>query len=210
MELDLTGIQKLAAEQGIDPETLDDALAEALRLAYLKTPHAAKHARVELDERSGNFTVWAADEIPVEPTEDNPYPVPKLGEEYDDTPRDFGRLAAATARQVITQLFRRAEDEKVFGAFSGQKGKLITGIIQQDASDPSNVHVAMGDVEAILPRREQVPGERYRHGERIRVYVVNVARASRARKSWCPAPTRSWSASCSSAKCRNWSPVPCP
>ena len=161
MELDLTGIHKLAAEQGIDPETLDDALAEALRLAYLKTPHAAKHARVELDERSGNFTVWAADEIPVEPTEDNPYPVPKLGEEYDDTPRDFGRLAAATARQVITQLFRRAEDEKVFGAFSGQKGKLITGIIQQDA---------------ILPRREQVPGERYRHGERIRVYVVNVAR----------------------------------
>ena len=172
MELDLTGIHKLAAEQGIDPETLDDALAEALRLAYLKTPHAAKHARVELDERSGNFTVWAADEIPVEPTEDNPYPVPKLGEEYDDTPRDFGRLAAATARQVITQLFRRAEDEKVFGAFSGQKGKLITGIIQQDASDPSNVHVAMGDVEAILPRREQVPGERYRHGERIRVYGV--------------------------------------
>ena len=176
MELDLTGIHKLAAEQGIDPGTLDDALAEALRLAYLKTPHAARHARVELDERSGNFTVWAADEIPVEPTEDNPYPVPKLGEEYDDTPRDFGRLAAATARQVITQLFRRAEDEKVFGAFSGQKGKLITGIIQQDASDPSNVHVAMGDVEAILPRREQVPGERYRHGERIRVYVVNVAR----------------------------------
>jgi len=57
MELDLTGIHKLAAEQGIDPETLDDALAEALRLAYLKTPHAAKHARVELDERSGNFTV---------------------------------------------------------------------------------------------------------------------------------------------------------
>lgn len=176
MELDLTGIHKLAAEQGIDPGTLDDALAEALRLAYLKTPHAAKHARVELDERSGNFTVWAADEIPVEPTEDDPHPAPKLGEEYDDTPRDFGRLAAATARQVITQLFRRAEDEKIFGAFSGQKGKLITGIIQQDASDPSNVHVAMGDVEAILPRREQVPGERYRHGERIRVYVVNVAR----------------------------------
>ena len=77
---------------------------------------------------------------------------------------------------MISQLFRKAEDDKVFGAFSGQKGKLITGIIQQDASDPSNVHVAMGDVEAILPRREQVPGERYRHGERIRVYVVNVAR----------------------------------
>ena len=179
MELDLTGMHKLAAEQGIEPETLDEALAEALRLAYLKTPHAAKHARVELDERSGSFTVWAADEIPVEPTEDDPHPAPKLGEEYDDTPHDFGRLAAATARQVITQLFRKAEDEKIFGAFSGQKGKLITGIVQQDASDSSNVHVAMGDVEALLPRREQVPGERYRHGERIRVYVVNVARGIR-------------------------------
>ncbi|OZG61157.1 transcription termination factor NusA [Bifidobacterium myosotis] len=179
MELDLTGMHKLAAEQGIDPGTLDEALAEALRLAYLKTPHAAKHARVELDERAGTFTIWAADEIPVEPTEDNPHPAPRLGEEYDDTPHDFGRLAAATARQVITQLFRKVEDEKIFGAFSGQKGKLVTGIVQQDASDPSNVHVAMGDVEAILPRREQVPGERYRHGERIRVYVVNVARGVR-------------------------------
>ena len=176
MELDLAGMHQLAIEQGIDLEQLDAALEEALRLAYLKTPHAAKHARVELDTRAGTFTVWARKEIPVEPTEDDPHPAPELGEEYDDTPRNFVRLAAATARQVIGQLFRKAEDDKVFGAFSGQKGKLVTGIVQQDASDPTNVHVAIGDVEAILPRREQVPGERYRHGERLRVYVVNVAR----------------------------------
>lgn len=176
MELDLTGMHKLAAEQGIESETLDNALSEALRLAYLKTPNAAKHARVELDERAGTFTVWAADEIPVEPTEDDPHPAPQLGEEYDDTPKDFGRMAASTARQVISQLFRKAEDEKVFGAFSGQKGKLITGVIQQDSSDSSNIHVAVGDVEALLPRREQVPGEKYRHGERIRVYVTTVNR----------------------------------
>ena len=132
MELDLAGMHQLAAGQGIDPETLDAALSEALRLAYLKTPHAAKHARVELDPRAGSFTVWAQDEIPGEPTEDDPHPAPTLGEEYDDTPHDFGRLAAATARQVISQLFRKAEDDKVFGAFSGQKGKLITGIVQQD------------------------------------------------------------------------------
>lgn len=112
MELDLAGMHQLAAGQGIDPETLDAALSEALRLAYLKTPHAAKHARVELDPRAGSFTVWAQDEIPVDPTEDNPHPAPTLGEEYDDTPRDFGRLAAATARQVISQLFRKAEDEQ--------------------------------------------------------------------------------------------------
>ena len=179
MELDLAGIHQLAAGQGIDAETLDDALSEALRLAYLKTPHAAKHARVELDERAGTFTIWAQDEIPVEPTEDNPHPAPQLGEEYDDTPRDFGRLAAATARQVISQLFRKAEDDRVLGAFAGQKGKLITGVVQQDAKDPTNVHIAVGDVEALLPRREQVPGERYRHGERLRVYVVNVSRGFR-------------------------------
>ena len=176
MELDLASMHQLAKEQGIDEETLDSALSEALRMAYLKTPHAAKHARVDLDERAGTFTVWARDEIPQEPTEENPHPAPELGEEYDDTPKDFGRLAAATAAQVIRQLFRKAEDDKVFGAFSGQKGKLITGIVQQDVKDAANVHVAVGDVEAILPRREQVPGERYRHGERIRVYVVNVAR----------------------------------
>lgn len=121
MELDLAGMHQLAAGQGIDPETLDAALSEALRLAYLKTPHAAKRARVELDPRAGSFTVWAQDEIPGEPTEDDPHPAPTLGEEYDDTPHDFGRLAAATARQVISQLFRKAEDDKVFGAFSGQK-----------------------------------------------------------------------------------------
>ncbi|MFT8639286.1 transcription termination factor NusA [Bifidobacterium sp.] len=265
MELDLTGIHQLAAEQGIDTETLDEALAEALRQAYLKTPHAAKHARVELDDRAGTFTVWAQDEI-AEPQTDNAEiggsaeeakkgpviegaagvaqgnadasekhgpeaaatgisdsdsesghfvgsvskpsatpapeshtsattvtpngrnhaafgkyardarPVVHLGEEYDDTPNNFGRLAAATARQVISQLFRDAEDNKIFGAFSGQKGKLVTGIIQQDANDASNVHVAVGETEALLPKREQIPGERYRHGDRIRVYVVNVAR----------------------------------
>ncbi|KAA8818106.1 transcription termination/antitermination protein NusA [Bifidobacterium rousetti] len=179
MELDLTSIHKLAAEQGIDAQTLDAALSEALRLAYLKTPHAAKHARVELDDRAGTFTVWAADETPGTPTEDDPHPAPIIGEEYDDTPKDFGRLAASTARQVLSQLFRHAEDERVFGAFSGQKGKLITGIVQQDVKDPSNVHIAVGDVEALLPRREQVPGERYRHGERLRVFVVNVGRGVR-------------------------------
>ena len=76
MELDLAGMHQLAAGQGIDPETLDAALSEALRLAYLKTPHAAKHARVELDPRAGSFTVWAQDEIPGEPTEDDPHPAP--------------------------------------------------------------------------------------------------------------------------------------
>ncbi|OTA30068.1 transcription termination/antitermination protein NusA [Alloscardovia macacae] len=176
MELDLAQLHRIAAEQGIDAETLDEALSQALKLAYSKTPKASKHARVELDERAGTFTIWAQDEIPVEPTEEDPYPRPALSEPYDDTPRDFGRVAASTAAQVISGLFRKAADDKIFGAFSGQKGQIINGIIQQNSRDPQNIHVAVGEVEAILPRREQVPGEVYRHGERIRVYVVNVSR----------------------------------
>ena len=215
MKLDLAGIHQLAAAQGIAPETLDKVLAEALRQAYLKTPHAAKHARVELDERAGSFTVWARDELiedqpassathtadktaatvgssaksrsdfsgstahkieeSAKPGQTQTRPV-RLGDEYDDTPQDFGRLAAATARQVIGQLFKTAEDERVFGNFLGQKGKVITGVVQQNAKDPTNVHIALGDVEAILPQREQVPSETYRHGERLRVYVVTVSR----------------------------------
>ena len=176
MDIDLAGIHQLAAEQGIDAETLDAALCEALRLAYLNTPHSAKHARVELDEHAGSFTVWARDEVAPKTADDHANAEPELGDEYDDTPHNFGRVAAATARQVITQLFRTAEDDRIFGAFAGQKGKLITGVVQQDVNDPGNVHVAVGDVEALLPKREQVPSERYRHGDRLRVYVVNVAR----------------------------------
>ena len=78
MELDLAGIHQLAAGQGIDAETLDDALSEALRLAYLKTPHAAKHVRVELDERAGTFTIWAQDEFQSNRLRTT-HPAPQLG-----------------------------------------------------------------------------------------------------------------------------------
>lgn len=179
MELDLNGLYQIASEQGIQPETLDQALEEAFLLAYQKSPKSSRHARVELDSRAGTLTIWARDLIPVMPTEEDPRPRPQLGEEYDDTPNDFGRLAAITARQVIKQLFRKAEDDRIFGSFAGQRGNIVTGVIQQDAKDPSNVHVAIGEVEAILPKREQVPSEVYRHGERLRVYVVNVNRVEK-------------------------------
>ncbi len=176
MELDLAALHRMAAEQDIDAADLDEALKEALRLAYSKTPNAHKNARVELDEANGTFTVWARKEIPVQPSEDEPYPAPELSDEFDDTPENFGRMAAAAARQTISLLYRQAADNKIFGAFAGQKGHLITGVIQQNLKDSQNVHIAVGDVEAILPVREQVPGEVYRHGERLRVYVTNVSR----------------------------------
>ena len=114
MELDLAGMHQLAAGQGIDPETLDAALSEALRLAYLKTPHAAKHARVELDPRAGSFTVWAQDEIPVEPTEDNPHPAPTLGVTLAAWPQPphVRSSASCSARPRTTRCSARSQGRK--------------------------------------------------------------------------------------------------
>ena len=98
--------------------------------------------------------------------------------EYDDTPAGFGRIAASTARQVILQRIRDAEDEKKYGAFSAIEGDVVTGIVQQDR-DNRVVRVDLGDIEAIMPPAEQVPGEVYKHGTRLRVYVVAVRKELR-------------------------------
>ena len=100
-------------------------------------------------------------------------------EEYDDTPTDFGRVAAMTARQVILQRLRDAEHDQTFGEYSGREGDIVTGVIQADAQAAQRglVLVDIGKVEAILPQSEQVPGEEYTHGTRIKCYVVGRDRA---------------------------------
>lgn len=98
-----------------------------------------------------------------------------LGPEYDHTPEDFGRIATATARQVIMQRLRDAEDDQVLGVFRGKEDEVIAGIIQQ-GRDPRLVFIDVGGVEAVLPQHEQVPGEEYLHGGRIRAYVLDVSR----------------------------------
>jgi len=105
----------------------------------------------------------------------------ELVEEYDDTPTDFGRVAAMTARQVILQRLRDAEHDQTFGEYSGREGDIVTGVIQADAqaSQRGLVLVDIGKVEAVLPQSEQVPGEEYTHGSRLRCYVVGVARGMR-------------------------------
>ena len=97
--------------------------------------------------------------------------------EYDDTPTGFGRIAATTAKQVILQRLRDAEDEQTFGEFSGKEGDIVSGVIQQ-GKDPRNVFVDLGRIEAVLPPPEQVPGENYEHGLRLRCYVVQVRKGA--------------------------------
>ncbi len=101
-----------------------------------------------------------------------------LGPEFDDTPTDFGRIAAATAKQTILQRLRDAEDERMFGDFLDKEGQLVPGVVQQ-GRDPRMVQVQLGQIEGVLPPTEQVPRETYSHGTRMRFYVVSVRRGLR-------------------------------
>lgn len=177
MDIDLAALRALERERDISLDVLIPAIEQALLIAYHRTDGGQRLARVELDRKSGHVTVWAREEgelIPAEvegerPTHGEP------GPEFDDTPAGFGRIAASTARQVIVQRLRDIEDEAILGDFKGREGDVISGVIQQ-SQDPRNVLVDFGSIEGILPLAEQVPGERYGHGERLRCYVVSVKR----------------------------------
>jgi transcription termination/antitermination protein NusA len=168
MDIDLSVLRSLESEKDISMELAIKAIEDALLRAYHSTPGAAATARVEVDRGSGHVTVWAS-----EPTEDG-----GVAREYDDTPDGFGRIAATTARQVILQRLRDAEDELTFGEYAGREGDIVAGVIQQ-GKDPRAVLVDLGKIEAILPPTEQVPGERYAHGERLRCYVLHVRKGYR-------------------------------
>jgi transcription termination/antitermination protein NusA len=171
VSVDLAALRSIEREKEISFETLLNALETALLTAYKHTPHSMPHARVSIDRRTGEVVVWAQ-EISADG---------EIEEEYDDTPTDFGRVAAMTARQVILQRLRDAEHDQTFGEYSGREGDIVAGVIQADAQAAQRglVLVDIGKVEAILPQAEQVPGEEYLHGARIKAYVVGVTRGMR-------------------------------
>ena len=195
----------LEREKGISADRLMAALEDALLSAYKKTPGAAKYARVEVDRASGDFRVYELilppdleeqllDEVEEEAGE--PTVDPETGElvypeppeidqerlmqyrdqidERDVTPEDFGRIAAQTAKQVILQRIREAERDMMFDEYQDRVGELITGIVQQSDSRYTLVQLRER-VEALLPRGEQVHGERYDHGQRIKAIITDVS-----------------------------------
>ncbi len=179
MDIDLSVLRSLEREREISFDLLVDAIESALLLAYQRTEGAKERARVELDRTTGHVTVWATDDSDAD-AEADAADAADEGElrEYDDTPEGFGRIAAGTARQVILQRLRDATDEVTFGEFAGREGDIVVGVIQQGA-DARNVLVDLGRVEGVLPPQEQVPGERYEHGTRLRCYVVAVRKGMR-------------------------------
>jgi transcription termination/antitermination protein NusA len=168
MDIDMTALRGLEREKEISFDLLVQAIEAALLTAYQRTEGHTPNARVELDRKSGHVTVWAQ-----EVDEDG-----TALREYDDTPSGFGRIAATTAKQVILQRLRDAEDEHTFGEFAGREGDIVSGVVQQ-GRNPRDVLVDLGRVEGLLPPQEQVPGERYEHGARLRCYVLSVRKGLR-------------------------------
>jgi len=168
MDIDLSILRMLEREKEIKFDVLVEAIEQALLTAYHKTEGSVPNARVELDRKTGHVTVLAA-ELDAEGN--------KIGE-YDDTPAGFGRIAATTAKQIMLQRLRDAEDEIKFGEFSGKEGDIISGVIQQ-GRNPDDVLVDLGRIEAHLPAGERVPGEDYAHGTRIKCLVVSVRKGMR-------------------------------
>ncbi|MCY4665601.1 MAG: transcription termination factor NusA [Acidimicrobiaceae bacterium] len=164
----MEALQAMAAERGITVDALFAALADALESAYKRLPDAKEYAWVTIDPSTMEFRVMAQDLD----EEDNP-----VGEEYEVTPDNFGRIAAQTARQVMTQRIREAERELKYEEYAGREGDIVTGMIQQ--TDARYTLLDLGRVEALLPQAEQVPYERPDSNTRLKAYIVEVRKTAK-------------------------------
>ncbi|MDL9981129.1 transcription termination factor NusA [Microbacterium candidum] len=172
MDIDLALLRTIEREKEIPFDELVHIIEQAILTAYAKnsspTGELPSGARAQLDRKSGHVAIFL-------PLVDDEGVV--IGEE-EQTPDDFGRIAAFAAKQVISQRLRDIADDAVLGEFRGKEGDIVAGVVQQ-GPNPRMVHVDLGSVEAILPPEEQVPGEEYTHGSRIRVYVTSVAKGTK-------------------------------
>ncbi|MDQ4112418.1 MAG: transcription termination factor NusA, partial [Actinomycetota bacterium] len=168
MDIDMSILRMLEREREISLDVLVEAIEQGLLTAYHKTTGAQTKARVDLDRKTGHVRVLAA-EIDDEGN---------VVGEYDDTPEGFGRIAATTAKQIVLQRLRDAEDDVKFGEFSGKEGDILSGVIQQ-GRNPDDVLVDLGRLEGVIPLSERVPGEDYSHGTRIKALVVSVRKGMR-------------------------------
>jgi N utilization substance protein A len=169
VDIDLNVLKMMEREKEIPFDELVEIIEQAIRTAYVKSQtepgEAEPEVRVELNRKTGHVAVL----------------VPELDDEgvvigeAESTPEDFGRIAAFAAKQVINQRLRDLADDAILGEFKGREGDIVAGVVQQ-GPNPRMVHIDLGTIEGIMPPEEQVPGEEYRHGARIRVYVTSVSK----------------------------------
>ena len=197
MNVDIAALRRWRRKRASSSASLIETLETALLTAYRHTQGHAGHARVEIDRKTGEIRVLGQEPRHQRAEGD-------VVREWDDTPEDFGRIAATTARQVILQRLRDVDNERTFGDFAGREHDLITGTVSADAKVTpaawSSSASATSRASSRPPSRS--PGETYTHGQRLRCYVVSVAGARADRRSPCPGPTRTWCASCSRSRSR--------
>jgi transcription termination/antitermination protein NusA len=174
MRIPMDSLLELERERGISFDTLVEAIEKALASAYLRMTNAdwTRGARAVIDRETGEVTVFAQD-VEIHPDTEE---VTVL-KEWEDTPADFGRIAAQTARQVIMQRLREAEREITYGEYSDREGDMVTGIVSQ--SDHRYTILDLGKTEGLMPPSEQIPHERYEPGQRVKAYIVEVRRSAR-------------------------------
>src|SRR5437879_707784 len=184
-------IEQIGREKGIDKEILFEALESALLSASRKTLGPADNVRMHIDRKSGDLRVYCRKKVVEEVTDDKLEisladakalnKEAELGDELEleqeRPPQEVGRIAAQTAKQVILQKVRDAEREGIYSEFAGKEGQILRGVVHR--IEKRNVILEIGKAEAILPAREQIPGERYNPGDRIRAYVLEVRRTAK-------------------------------
>ncbi|MGM0437453.1 MAG: transcription termination factor NusA [Bacillota bacterium] len=181
----INALDEIEKDKGISKEVLLEAIESALLSAYKKDFGSKENVRVELDSDQGEVKVYSRKKVVEEVENDNfEISIEKAKEkdsnyevgdilEKEVTPDNFGRIAAQTAKQVVMQRIREAERDVIYDHYKRKEGELITGTIQRFHYD--NILIDMGKTEAILPPPEQIPGEVYEKGKRIKLYIVEVS-----------------------------------
>jgi N utilization substance protein A len=185
----VTAINQICSERNLPSDVIVEAIETALVSAYRKNFGGGQNVKAMLDMKTGTPTVFT-ERIVVEEVKDDRFeisveearkvvPDAQLGAliQIDITPQEFGRIAAQTAKQVILQRIREAERDVLFSSYADREGELITGMVARISSHA--VTISLGRTEAVMPRSQQVPGERCRIGQRVRVYVMEVRRTNR-------------------------------
>ncbi|MDP7525896.1 MAG: transcription termination factor NusA, partial [Dehalococcoidales bacterium] len=186
----LLAITQISAEKNLPSEVVLSAVEAALVSAYRKDNFtAAQNIEVKINPTSGKVQVWAEKVVVERPSDSiseisldearqiNPEAQQDEAIMVESTPANAGRIAAQTAKQVILQRLHEAEHSAIFEEYAGREGDIVTGLVQR--MEPRQILVDLGRTEAILPAVEQVPGERYRVGQRLKVGILEVVRTSK-------------------------------
>ena len=187
----MEALDELEKDRGIDKEILIDTIEQALLTAYKKNFGSAQNVRVEIDRERGDVRVFSqrvvVDEsdlydtfLEIELNDAREIsPNYELGDiiENEVTPKDFGRIAAQTAKQVVVQRIREAEREIVYNEFMDKENEIVTGEVAR--VNKNIVYVNLGRIEAIMTQAEQIPGEHYQAGQKIKVYILEVKKTNK-------------------------------